>query len=112
MRFVHASVFLLVLTLSRLSAQSTAAPPIPVIGTVESVSGNSVNVKTGAAPVTVHVDGESEVWKGKKFHDLSPLKVGDRVFAECRKDPSGTLIAVSIAANVSNFFGIITTVNP
>jgi hypothetical protein len=89
-----------------------AQPPISVIGTVESVSGDTVSVKTGAAPVTVHADSQTEVWRGKKFHDLSPLRIGDRVFGECRKDASGVLIAISIAANVSNFFGVITAVNP
>jgi hypothetical protein len=111
MRFIHVSVLLLV-TLFRLSAQPAAEPSIPVIGTVESVSGNTVHVKTGAGAMTIHADGQTEIWKGKKFHDLSPLEVGDRAFAECRKDASGALIAISIAANVSNFFGVITAVNP
>lgn len=112
MRFVPVSACLLVFTLFRAFAQPTPNPPIPVIGTIESVSGNTVHVRTDAESVMLQADAQTDVWKGKKLHDLSSLKVGDRIVAECRKDASGGLIAISIAANVSNFFGVITAVNP
>jgi Domain of unknown function (DUF5666) len=111
MRFVHASAVLLLFTLFWLSAQSTPEPPIPVIGTVESVSGNIIHVKTGASPITIHSDGQTEIWKGRTFHDLSPLKVGDNITARCRWDGPGKLVALSIWANITNFYGVITSVN-
>ena len=38
------------------------------------------------------IDDHTEVWKGKVFHDLSPVAVGDDISAQCRIDSAGKLV--------------------
>src|ERR1039457_6523234 len=68
-------------------------PIIPVIGTVKSVSGNQISVESGTRIIAVATDDHTEVWKGKTFHDLSPVHVGDDFAGRCRADASGRLVA-------------------
>jgi hypothetical protein len=68
-------------------------PIIPVIGIVKGISGNVISVDAGERITTVIVDGHTEVWKGKTFHDLSPVQIGDDFSARCRTDASGKLVA-------------------
>jgi len=84
---------------------------IPVIGTVKAISGNSISVSSGAQLLTFSADAETEIWKGKTFHDLSPVQVGDDLWARCHRDPSGKLVAESVWLNIVNFFGVITRVD-
>jgi hypothetical protein len=42
---------------------------------------------------TVVADERTEVWKGKIFHDLSLILVGDDLAGRCRADASGRLVA-------------------
>lgn len=86
-------------------------PIIPVVGTVKAISGNVVSVDAGAQVTTVVADDHTEVWKGKTFHDLSPVQIGDDFSARCRADASGKLVAEVIWLNIVNFFGIITKVD-
>src|ERR1039458_8154976 len=83
---------------------------IPVIGTVKSISGNQISVESGTRIIAVATDDHTEVWKGKIFHDLSLVHVGDDFAGRCRADASGRLVAELIELNVVNFFGIITKV--
>ena len=54
-----------------------------VMGTVESVSGNHVMVKTTAGKtVMVMLDAKTRITQGKTKVQASALKVGDRVVAE------------------------------
>lgn len=54
-----------------------------VMGTVSSVDGNHVMVKTTSGKtVMVMLDGKTKVTKGKTAIDVAALKVGDRVVAE------------------------------
>ena len=54
---------------------------IPVIGTVKSISGNVISVDAGERVIAVFTNERTEIWKGKIFHDLSLVHVGDD-FAE------------------------------
>ena len=85
-------------------------PIIPVIGTVKSISGNVISVDAGERVIAVFADGNTDIWKGKIFHDLSLVHVGDDFAGRCRADASGRLVADLIELNVVNFFGIITRV--
>src|ERR1039458_8165403 len=85
-------------------------PIIPVIGIVKSISGNVISVDAGERVITVLADGKTEVWKGKIFHDLSLVHVGDDFAGRCREDASGRLVAELIELNVINFFGVIAKV--
>ena len=84
---------------------------IPVIGIVKSISGNVMTVDAGERIVAVFADEHTEIWKGKIFHDLSLVQVGDDFAARCRADNSGRLVAELIELNVVTFFGIITKVD-
>jgi hypothetical protein len=86
-------------------------PIIPVIGTVKGISGNAILVDGGAQVTTVVADERTEIWKGKTFHNLSPLQIGDDLSARCRADASGRLVAEVIWLNIVNFFGVITKVD-
>jgi hypothetical protein len=86
-------------------------PIIPVIGIVKGISGNVISVDAGERVMAVFADGNTEIWKGKVFHDLSLVQVGDDFAARCRADNSGRLAAELIELNVVAFFGIITKVD-
>src|ERR1039457_22549 len=86
-------------------------PIIPVIGTVKSISGNQISVESGTRIIGVATDDHTEVWKGKTFHDLSPVHIGDDLSARCRTDNSGRLVAEVVWLNIVNFFGVITKVD-
>jgi hypothetical protein len=107
MRLVHAAAVLL--TLFPLVAQPVSNQRIPLIGTVESVSGETMYVKVRTEVVALYADNETAVWKGQKFHDLSPLKAGDAVSVDAVRDSRGRLVAISIWANVLNFCAVITS---
>lgn len=81
-----------------------------VVGAVERVSGNMIQVKTGAQPVALYTDAHTEIWKGQVFHDLKPVAVGDSIMARYRADASGKLVADAVWLNITNFWGVITRV--
>src|SRR5690348_2925401 len=82
----------------------------PVIGTVRAVSGNSISVDSDGKIVDITVDPNAEVWKGKVFHDLSPVQIGDDLSARCRNIASGKLACKAIWLNIVNYFAVITKV--
>jgi hypothetical protein len=86
-------------------------PIIPVIGTVKSISGGIISVDAGGQVTTVVADERTEIWKGKIFHDLSLVQVGDDFAGRCRADANGRLVAELIELNVVNFFGVIAKVD-
>jgi hypothetical protein len=47
-------------------------------------------VDAGERIVAVFADEHTAIWKGKIFHDLSLVQVGDDFAARCRADNSGT----------------------
>src|SRR5437667_12185273 len=73
--------------------RASVPPPRSIIGTVEAISGNVIYVKTGLQLVALTADERTEVGKGKVFHNLSPVTVGDDIAARCRIDASGKLLA-------------------
>jgi hypothetical protein len=83
-------------------------PIIPVIGVVKGISGRIISVDAGGHVTTVVADERTEIWKGKIFHDLSLIQVGDDFAGRCRSDANGRLVAELIELNVVNFFGVIT----
>jgi hypothetical protein len=86
-------------------------PIISVIGTVKGISGNQIRVESGQRILAVATDERTEIWRGKTFHDLSPIQIGDDFSARCRADASGKLVAEVIWLNIVNFFGVITKVD-
>jgi hypothetical protein len=102
-----------ILLLSSAVAQNRpapGAPPIVVFGAVEGISGKQVYVKSELQLFALTTDEHTEIWKGKEFHDLSPLEVGDEVIAKCRRDASGNLIAEMMRLNGVNVAAVITKV--
>jgi len=81
---------------------------VPVFGTVTAVSGNVISVQTGRGVENVTTNGQTEVWKGKYYRDLSPVQVGDRSWAFCDREANGTLVARQVWLNIVNFSGVIT----
>jgi Domain of unknown function (DUF5666) len=81
-----------------------------IVGTVQSVSGDLIYVRSGAQLLTLHVDDHTEIWKGTPLRDLSQLEMGDDISARCRK-LSGNLLAEAIWINIVTFLGVITKVN-
>jgi hypothetical protein len=86
-------------------------PIISVVGTVKGISGKAILVGGGAQATTVVSDERTEIWKGKTFHNLSPIQIGDDFSARCRVDASGKIVAGVIWLNIVNFFGVITKVD-
>jgi hypothetical protein len=89
--------------------RSTSGAPLKsVVGTVEGVSGNQVYVKSGLQTFALLSDERTQVWKGKVFHGLAPVEVGDDIIARCQTEASGKLVAEAMWLNIVNFFGVIT----
>ena len=106
MKSVCVSAIFLASSILPVAAQSTSQSPIiPVIGTVQAISGHEIIVESGRRIITVSTIERTEVWKGKTTHDLSLVQVGDKFSCRCRKDASGRLVAELIELNVVNFFG-------
>jgi hypothetical protein len=82
-----------------------------VFGTVNWIAGNVISVATDDSVVDVAADERTEIWKGRPFHDLSPVHVGDDFSARCRADSSGKLVAEAIWLNIVNVSGVITNVS-
>jgi len=82
-----------------------------VQGTIASVWGNHVYVNDELGVVALAVEARTEIWKGKVFHDLSPVESGDRVFATCHRDTYGNLVAESIDLNRFHSVAAITGVS-
>jgi Domain of unknown function (DUF5666) len=104
---------ILILAVSLCFAQnrSTSDQPLkPIVGTVERISGNVIYVKTGTQLMALSVDDSTDVWKGKVFHDLSHVIVGDNIIARYRTEGSGKLVAQAIWLNIVDFSGVITKV--
>jgi hypothetical protein len=81
-----------------------------VVGTVERVSGNVIYVATGAKPIALYTDVHTEIWKGKVFHDLSQVVVGDHITARYRTDASGRFIADALWLDITNLYAVTTKV--
>jgi hypothetical protein len=89
----------------------TAHLDVPVIGTVRQISGDVISVDSDGKIVEITVDRNGEVWKGKTFHDLSPVRIGDDLSARCRSVASGKLVCEAIWLNIVNCFAVITRVH-
>ncbi len=95
---------LLVLPLILYTAFGQPARSVTLITTIDDVSEGELLVD--GSSFSVHTDSATEVWKGKTYRDLSPLKRGDEVSILGRW-VSGRLIAVRIAADLVRFSGIV-----
>jgi hypothetical protein len=89
----------------------TAHLDVPVIGTVRQISGDVISVDSDGKIVEITVDRNAEIWKGKMFHDLSPVQIGDDLSARCRATASGKLVCEAIWLNIVNCFAVITRVH-
>jgi len=94
-------------------AQPSPSKPhldLTVIGTVTGISGHMISVNSDGRIVAITVDRNAEIWKGKMFHDLSPVQIGDDLSARCRPTASGKPDCQAIWLNIVNYFGVITKV--
>lgn len=99
------------ISLSEAQNQPASGPQFRVVGgTVEKVSGNLVYIKTDVRLIVLSVYERTEVWKGKEFHDLSTVELGDDITARYRADASGKFVADAMWLNGVNVFGVITKV--
>lgn len=94
---LHLAVFALV----SLSAFAPAPPVDAVTGTIQSIAGNEIQLRAGARLVTLYADNETEVCRGKLYHDLSHLMAGDEIRVSYRGKPPGKLMAARISAMVT-----------
>jgi len=81
--------------------------PLPgqtIIGTVEKIDKDQIQVKSRDGVVTLHVDEKTKIRKGAIVNDASALKQGDEVRATCYGED--TLTAVNVSARVV-FSGVI-----
>jgi hypothetical protein len=113
MMAIHFRLFasLVIAGLSIASPQTRTAsnPPVKsIVGTVERVDNAAIYVKTGVQLVSLTIDDNTEVWKGKYVHGLSSVETGDDITARYRTEASGKLVANALWLNAVNFSGVIT----
>lgn len=102
--------FALVL-LPTLAAAAQQAAPGPVLGTVETIAGSRLQVRTAAGPLTLYADSRTEVWKGSVGHDLRSLSPGADVVLRYHQDAAGKLVLEKIWADITEFSGVVGKVN-
>lgn len=95
-----------------LSAFSQQSALVAVIGSVKKVAGREIQVQAGSQSVTLYAGSKTVVWRGRPYHDLSPLRIGDEISARCERDASGKLMAADIWADMLKFSAVVTKVNP
>jgi hypothetical protein len=95
---MKARVLILVACVSLIAAAAFAhGDEEHVIGTVASVTTDSITVKTTAnALVTVGVVPQTTFTKGKTGAKLADLKVGDRVVIHAKEPSEGKLVADTV----------------
>ncbi len=103
---------LVILGLLYLAACTSEPASARLIGTIEKLAGNELQIGLGTKAVTLSADRKTEVHKGRTDHTLSALRVGDEVSVSFRKDASGKMIAVAIWANRVSFHAVIHSVTP
>jgi hypothetical protein len=88
-----------------LGALAAYAEQITVIGTINKVTGNEIQVKTRTMAVTLFASDRTVV-RGQ-----SPLKAGSEISARCERTGAGKLVAVRIWANVVTFSATVTYID-
>ena len=95
-----------VLILLLLAGAALGQPSFSVlVGKAASVAGDQLVVQTGGASILLYADQNSEVWRGKTGHSLSPVQPGDDVILRYRKDAAGRLVIIDLHANMTHIFG-------
>lgn len=87
-------------------------PPPRVIGTVEKLAGDHLQLRSGSRIFTFHIDRRTEVHKARTYRGLSRLSLGEEVSVRWRSDRSGRLVAESIWAEIVTFRATIHSVAP
>src|ERR1700722_8878308 len=107
---LFASLVIVALSIASPQTRTASNPPqkVNIAGTFERVVGNVIYVKTGAQLVSLTIDDNTEIWKGKYVHDLSSVEVGDDIAARCRTEASGTLVAQFVIFNMTTLEGVTT----
>lgn len=79
-------------------------------GLVTDVSPPAFSIRMNNTPMTLQSGRELTVWKGSLFHDLSPLRVGDHIYARYYYDQAGRPIVTKIWDNIVSLSGVINNV--
>jgi hypothetical protein len=87
------------------TAVGTTSSTTTVGGTVAAISGNTLAVTDNRGEWIITVGSDTRIWKRKLFHDLSAVRIGDRITARCRVVPGTGLTAEAIWLNTVNIFG-------
>ncbi len=103
---------LVILGLLYLAACTPEPASARLIGTIEKLAGSELQIGLGTKAVTLYADRKTEIHKGRTYHTLSSLRVGDEVSVSFRRDDSGRLIAIAIWANLVTFRAVIHSVTP
>ncbi len=105
-----ASLVIVAISSASPQTRTSSNPPqkINIAGTFERVLGNVIYVKTGVQLVSLTIDDNTEIWKGKYVHDLSSVETGDDIAARCRIEASGTLVAQFVSFNITTLEGVTT----
>ena len=97
---------ILTLTVAGLMAQAPTTPPFQVlIGRLTAVSANRIEVQDSAGTHVFYSDAESNIWRGKDYHDFAVLQRGDDVDIRYRNDVQGRAVVLDLWANIDKVEG-------
>ena len=102
----------LILPLVYLAAFAQQPSPITLIGTIQTVSGPEIRVRSRLKSITLYADDRTTVSRDSVSRDLSLLRPGDEISVRYAEDSSGKLIVSSICAKVTTFRGVVKQVTP
>jgi len=106
------TVRMVILPLLYLAAFAQQLSPLALVGTIETIFGREIQVRSGEKSVTVYADDRTTVSRDAVYHDLSPLKSGDEISVRYARDSTGKVIALRIWAKVATFRGVVKQVTP
>jgi hypothetical protein len=114
-RVLRNVILLLSVGLTCLPAQgppTTAESVQTAVGVVHNVAPNAVTLVSGDRMVTLNVNSNSRLWKGKLLNGDSAITPGDNVVARCVVSASGDLNVTSMWINAVAVLGKIVAVAP
>lgn len=89
----------------------SARSGISKIATVDSVGPDVIYATSDGVPVTLRLGPNAVVWKGRDYHDFSPVHAGDQIAASGTKERNGTIIISRLWDNIIHLSGTIARID-
>jgi len=84
---------------------------VSIIATVEQTNPSHIVARAEGNPVSITLGSDAVVWKGREYHDFSPVDIGDEIMVSGRVKEGGDIVASKLWDNIVHLAGDITHVD-